>query len=62
MAIIVGGHEQGLLDSSANISKRTDRLDGGTLARGDELVTNVSNGNLVVQERDRGTLAASCTA
>src|SRR5215831_18617758 len=53
MTIIVGGHGLGLLDSSATVLNSQDRIgSSGTLAEGEEIVTNVANGNLVVQERD----------
>ena len=52
MTSIVGGHELGLLDSSASIANLKDRLGTGTLAEQEEVVANVSNGNLVLQERD----------
>src|SRR3954454_21217729 len=52
MTIIIGGHEQGLLDTSAIVLKRNDQLGAGMLPEGDEISANVANGNLVLQESD----------
>src|SRR5262245_54114140 len=52
MTVIVAGPDQGLLNSSTTILNREHRVAKATLAEGEEFVTNVANGNLVVQERD----------
>ncbi|HKQ29746.1 MAG TPA: hypothetical protein VJS66_00530, partial [Burkholderiales bacterium] len=52
MTIIVGGHETGLLDSSFTQLNRNDRNRAGGLGQGEETFVNVSNGNLLIQQRD----------
>lgn len=52
MAIIVGGHETGLLDSSYALLNRNDRTANNDPGSGNQLFVNVSNGNLLLQERD----------
>ena len=52
MAIIVGGHESGLLNSSGALLGRNDQTSNGTMGHGDQSYVNVSNGNLSLVERD----------
>jgi YD repeat-containing protein len=52
MAIIVSGHERGLLDSSLGFLGRNDRTGLDDPGSGNQLYINVANGNLVLQERD----------
>src|SRR6478736_5443311 len=49
---VVGGHNLGLLDSSATLLNRNDRAGNGTLGHGEQDYANVSNGNLIIQQRD----------
>src|SRR5690349_17192979 len=49
---LIGGHNLGLLDSSATILNRNDRTGNGTLGDGEEAYANVSNGNLIIQQHD----------
>jgi hypothetical protein len=49
---LIGGHDLGLLDSSATLLNRNDRTGAGTLGHGEQTNVNVSDGDLVVQEVD----------
>src|SRR5689334_4602958 len=49
---LVGGHNLGLLDSSATLLNRNDRTGTGMLGHGEQAYANVSNGNLIIQQRD----------
>src|ERR1041385_498726 len=49
---IIGGHNLGLLDGSFTILNRNDQTGRGILGHGERAYANVSNGNLVLQERD----------
>src|SRR5262245_27834726 len=49
---IIGGHNLGLQDSSATILNRSDPTGNGTLGHGEQPYVNVSNGDLVVRQRD----------
>ncbi|HHJ13940.1 MAG TPA: hypothetical protein ENJ79_06115, partial [Gammaproteobacteria bacterium] len=52
MAIIIGGTEAGLQDTSFAILNRNDRTAGNDPGHGNQFYANVANGNLVIQERD----------
>ncbi len=52
MAIIVGGHETGLLDTSFGQLNRDDRTSESEIGGGEQLHINVSNGNLVLSQQD----------
>src|SRR5436190_24087570 len=52
MTILIGGHETGLLDSSLTLLNRNDRIRNGSLGQGEQGYVNVSNGNLLIQQRD----------
>jgi hypothetical protein len=43
---------QGLLDGSLSLLNRNDRSSNGTLGHGEQAYANVSNGNLLIQQRD----------
>src|SRR5215831_7648822 len=49
---IIGGHNLGLQDSSTTILNRNDPTGNGTLGHGEQPYVNVSNGDLVVRQRD----------
>src|SRR4051794_667174 len=49
---LIGGHNLGLLDSSATLLNRNDRTGAGTLGHGEQPYVNVSDGDLVIQQRD----------
>src|SRR3954471_7777615 len=49
---LIGGHNLGLLDSSASLLNRDDRTNSGTLGHGEQAYANVSNGNLIIEQRD----------
>jgi len=49
---VVGGHNVGLLDSSATLLNPNDRTGNGTLGHGEQTYVNISNGDLVVRQRD----------
>ncbi|MET4025769.1 YD repeat-containing protein, partial [Marinobacter sp. MBR-99] len=52
MAVIVGGHETGLLDTSNAILDRNDRTRLGRAGHGENLYVNASNGNLIIRHED----------
>jgi YD repeat-containing protein len=52
MAIVIGGHETGLLDGSLTMLNRGDRTAAGDPGGGEQLYVNVASGNLTVQNRD----------
>lgn len=52
MPNIIGGHGLGLQESSQGLLYRSDTTGKGTLGFGVESYANVSNGNLLIQERD----------
>ncbi len=52
MAIIIGGHETGLLDTSFGQLNRDDRTSESEVGQGEQLHVNVSNGNLVLTQQD----------
>ncbi len=52
MAIVLGGHETGLLDGSLTILNRADRTRNTDPGGGEQIYVNVANGNLTVQNRD----------
>lgn len=52
MAIVIGGHENGLLNSSFTLLDRNDRTHGNDPGHGEQIFANVSNGNLTIQHRD----------
>ena len=52
MTQIIGGHNLGLFDGSFTILNRNDQTGRGTMGHGAQAYGNVSNGNLVLQERD----------
>lgn len=52
MAVIVGGHETGLLDTSNAILDRNDRTRLGATGHGENLYVNASNGNLMIRHED----------
>jgi len=52
MSIIIGGHESGVLDSSNALLNRDDNSRIGDTGHGEQLYSNVSNGNLILQQRD----------
>ncbi len=49
---IIGGHALGLQDGSLGLLNRNEQTGKGTLGVGVESYVNVSNGNLLIQERD----------
>ncbi len=49
---IIGGHNLGLLDGSLSLLNRNDRTSNGTLGHGEQAYANVSNGDLIIQQRD----------
>lgn len=52
MAILIGGHESGLLDGSFSLLNRNDTTGAGTPGHGEQTFVNVANGNLLIQQRD----------
>src|SRR5690349_9659987 len=52
MTQIIGGHNLGLLDGSFTNLNRNDQTGRGTIGHGEQSYANVSNGNLIFQERD----------
>src|SRR5437588_11724178 len=52
MTQIIGGHNFGLLDGSYSTLNRNDQTGRGIIGHGQAAFANVSNGNLVLQERD----------
>jgi len=52
MTQIIGGHNLGLLFGSYSILNRNDQTSRGTMGHGVQSFANVSNGNLLLQERD----------
>lgn len=52
MAIVIGGHETGLLDGSLTMLDRGDRTSNSDPGAGEQIYANVVNGNLTVQSRD----------
>lgn len=52
MAIVIGGHETGLLDGSLTILDRADRTRNTDPGGGEQIYVNVASGNLTVQKRD----------
>jgi len=52
MTQIIGGHSLGLFDGSFTNLNRNDRTGLGTMGHGQQTYANVSNGNLLFQERD----------
>src|SRR5688572_20369805 len=52
MAIIVGGTETGLLNSSFTLLNRNDRTHANDPGAGEQIYANVANGNLTIQHRD----------
>src|SRR5436190_167042 len=52
MTQIIGGHNLGLFDGSFTNLNRNDRTGLGTMGHGQQTYANVSNGNLIFQERD----------
>ncbi len=52
MAIIIGGHEAGILDTSLPILNRGDRTRATGPGGGEQIYINVANGNLSIQKRD----------
>src|SRR5215471_771929 len=52
MTIIIGGHGLGLQDGSLGLLNRNDRTGAGTLGHDEQDYVNVSDGDLVIQQRD----------
>ena len=52
MAIIIGGHETGLLDTSSTLLGRDDRTSNSDPGSGEQIHVNVSNGNLLLTQQD----------
>jgi hypothetical protein len=52
MAQISSGHESGILDTSLLLLGRNDRTNKSDSGHDEQILVNVSNGNLVVQHRD----------
>jgi YD repeat-containing protein len=52
MPVIVGGNESGLLDTSLLLLDRNDRSHNTDPGHGEQVLINVSNGNLLIQHRD----------
>ncbi|MGD9369409.1 MAG: hypothetical protein PVH87_27115, partial [Desulfobacteraceae bacterium] len=52
MAIIFGGHETGLLNSSLTLLNRNDQTANGRSGHGEQVYVNASNGNLVIAHQD----------
>jgi hypothetical protein len=49
---LVGGNQQGLLDTSLMLLDRNERTSNDMIGSGESLYVNVANGNLVIQHRD----------
>ncbi|TQV65972.1 hypothetical protein FKG94_27890, partial [Exilibacterium tricleocarpae] len=52
MAVIVSGHESGILDSSWTLLNRNDRSHSQNPGHGKQLYVNAANGNLLIQQQD----------
>src|SRR3954471_16837731 len=52
MAMIVGGFDTGLADSSLFLLNRNDRTRAGMEGHEEEFYVNVSNGNLLIRQVD----------
>ena len=52
MTQIMGGHNLGLFDGSLTVLNRNDQTGAGSIGQGAQAFANVSNGNLLFQERD----------
>ena len=52
MTQIIGGHNLGLFDGSFTVLNRNDPTGAGTIGHGVRSYANISNGNLILQERD----------
>jgi len=52
MTIIIGGYQSGLLDGSDALLNRDDKTRNGATGHGEQIYSNVSNGNLLLQQQD----------
>ncbi len=52
MAILIGGNESGLLDTSRALLDRNDRTRVHDPGHDEQVLVNVSNGNLVIDHED----------